>query len=130
MSFPAKTTVAIFSTMDSVFQKKPNRMLGWGHYFFDRPPPPSLEILGFSLNLGNSISSKPPLFVLLKKNFLKTLLLEFLIFLLYSWSYKFPRKQSSTPGYFTKLCVARSLGNFKAKTKTPGNPTLFFLGHP
>ena len=45
--------------------------------------------------------------------------------LLYPW--KFQTKQSSTPGYFTKLCQLDPLELPRPKTKTPGNSTLFFL---
>ena len=96
--------------------------------FLTAPPRPlSLEILGFSLNLGNSISSKPPLFVLLKKYFLKTLLLEFLIFLLYSWSQKFPRKQSSTPGISQNCVQLDPLEISRPKQRPLEIPHYFFL---
>ena len=53
--------------------------------------------------------------------------LEFFIFLLYPW--KFWTKQSSTPWKFNKF-VLGPMEIPRPKTKTPGNSTLFFLGHP
>ena len=50
-------------------------------------------------------------------------------FLLYPW--KFQAKHSSTPGIpqNSGLCL-EPLEISRPKTKTPGNSTLFFLGHP